>query len=89
MLPSVGSAGATGATRRRTVIRKTAALTRGTVAASLAMCGVLTVAAVVLMPDFSGGEVEWLQAIADAPTAATASAMLFVASQLTFAVGLA
>jgi hypothetical protein len=70
-------------------MRNTAALTRGTVAASLAMCGVLTVVAVLLMPDFSGGEVEWLQAIAAAPTAASVSAMLYVASQLTLAVGLA
>lgn len=70
-------------------MRNTAALTRGTVAASLAMCGVLTVVAVLLMPDFSGSEAQWLQAIAAAPTAAAVSALLFVASQLPFAVGLA
>jgi hypothetical protein len=70
-------------------MRNTAALTRGTVAASLATCGVLTVVAVLLMPDFSGSEVQWLQAIAAAPAAAAVSALLFVAAQLPFAVGLA
>jgi hypothetical protein len=69
-------------------MRNTAALTRGTVAASLATCGVLTVVAVLLMPDFSGNEAQWLQAIAAASTSSAVSAMLFVGSQLPFAVGL-
>jgi hypothetical protein len=70
-------------------MRNTAALTRATVAASLATCAVLTVVSVLLMPDFSGSEAQWLQAIAAAPTASTISAVLFVGSQLPFAVGLA
>lgn len=70
-------------------MRNTAALTRGTVAASLATCGVLTVISVLLMPDFSGSDVQRLQAIAAAPATAAVSALLFVASQLPFAVGLA
>jgi hypothetical protein len=69
-------------------MRNIAALTRSAVAASLATCGVLTVIAVLLMPDFSGSEAQWLQAIAAAPTAAAVSALLFVGSQLPFAVGL-
>jgi hypothetical protein len=69
-------------------MRNTAALTRSTVAASLATCAVLTVVSVLLMPDFSGGEAQWLQEIAAAPTASAISAMLFVGSQLPFAVGL-
>jgi hypothetical protein len=69
-------------------MRNTAALTRGTVAASLATCAVLTVVAVLTMPDFSGSQAQWLQEIAAAPTASAVSAMLFVGSQLPFAVGL-
>jgi hypothetical protein len=70
-------------------MRNTAALTRVTVVASLAACGVLTVVSVLLMPDFSGSEARWLQEIATASTASAVSAMLFVGSQLPFAVGLA
>jgi hypothetical protein len=70
-------------------MRNTAALTRATVVASLAVCGVLTVVSVLLMPDFSGNESQWLQEIASASTASAVSAMLFVGSQLPFAVGLA
>jgi hypothetical protein len=69
-------------------MRNIAALTRSTVAASLATCGVLTVVSVLLMPDFSGGEADWLREIAAAPTASAISALLFVGSQLPFAVGL-
>lgn len=69
-------------------MRNTAALTRGTVAASLATCAVLTVVSVLLMPDFSGGQADWLREIAAAPTASAISALVFVASQLPFAVGL-
>lgn len=65
------------------------ALTRGTVVACLVACGVLTVIAVLLMPDFSGGEAGWLAAIAAAPTASAVSALLYAGSQLPFAVGLA
>jgi hypothetical protein len=70
-------------------LRNTAALTRATVVASLAACGVLTVVSVLLMPDFSGSESQWLREIATASTASAISAMLFVGSQLPFAVGLA
>jgi hypothetical protein len=70
-------------------MRNTAALTRATVVASLAACGVLTVVSVLLMPDFSGSESQWLQEIATASTASAVSAVLFVGSQLPFAVGLA
>jgi hypothetical protein len=70
-------------------MRNTAALTRGTVAASLATCAVLTVVAVLTMPDFSGSQIQWLQEIAAAPAASAVSALLFVGSQLPFAVGLA
>jgi hypothetical protein len=69
-------------------MRNTAALTRGTVVASLATCAVLTVVSVLLMPDFSGSEAQWLHAIAASPTSSAVSAVLFVASQLPFAVGL-
>jgi hypothetical protein len=69
-------------------MRNTAALTRGTVAASLATCAVLTVVAVLTMPDFSGSQTQWLKEIAAAPTASAVSAVLFVGSQLPFAVGL-
>lgn len=69
-------------------MRNTATLTRATVVASLAACGVLTVVSVLLMPDFSGSESQWLQEIATASTASAISAMLFVGSQLPFAVGL-
>jgi hypothetical protein len=70
-------------------MRNTATLTRATVVASLAACGVLTVVSVLLMPDFSGSESQWLQEIASASTASAISAILFVGSQLPFAVGLA
>jgi hypothetical protein len=70
-------------------MKNTAALVRGTVVASLAVCGVMTVISVLLMPDFSGGEDAWLSAIAAAPAASAASALLYAGSQLPFAVGLA
>lgn len=70
-------------------MKNTAALTRATVVASLVACGVVTVIAVLLMPDFTGGEDEWLRAIAAAPTTSAVSALLYVGSQLPFAVGLA
>jgi hypothetical protein len=50
---------------------------------------VLTVVSVLLMPDFSGSESQWLKEIAAASTASTISAVLFVGTQLPFAVGLA
>lgn len=65
------------------------ALTRGTVVACLVACGVMTVIGVLLMPDFTGSEADWLSAIAAAPTASAASALLYTGSQLPFAVGLA
>ncbi|HET8617204.1 MAG TPA: hypothetical protein VFL94_16910 [Actinomycetales bacterium] len=70
-------------------MKNTAALARGTVVASLAICGVMTVISVLLMPDFSGGEAAWLSAIAAAPVASAVSGLLFAGSQLPFAVGLA
>lgn len=70
-------------------MKNTAVLTRGTVAASLAACAVLTVVSVLLMPDFSGGEAAWLTAIAAAPSASAISALMYAGSQLPFAVGLA
>jgi hypothetical protein len=70
-------------------MKNTAALVRGTVVACLAICGVMTVISVLLMPDFSGGEATWLAAIAAAPTASAVSALLYAGSQLPFAVGLA
>jgi hypothetical protein len=69
-------------------MRTTPALTRATVAASLAACAVLTVVSVLLMPDFSGSEAQWLQEIATSSTASAISAVLFVGAQLPFAVGL-
>lgn len=67
---------------------KTAQLVRSTVAASLVVGAVLTVVSILLMPDFSGGHAERLEAIADAGPAATVSALGFASSQLFLAVGL-
>ena len=62
-------------------------LLRTTVVAALAVCGVLTVVSVLLMPDFGGTMVERLEAVAEAGTAASVSAFGFTLSQLPFAVG--
>jgi hypothetical protein len=70
------------------MMKNVASLSRGTVAASLVVCAVTTVVGVLLMPDFSGSQTQWLQAIAAEPTTAATSALLYVGSQLPFAVGL-
>lgn len=65
-----------------------ARLTRTAVAVSLVVGAALTVVSVLLMPDFSGGNADRLQAIADAGGTATVSALCFVVSQLFLAIGL-
>ena len=61
---------------------------RSVVAVSLALCALLTVVGVLLMPPFRGGYVEHLGAIADAGASATVSALTFTLSQLPLAIGL-
>lgn len=63
------------------------ALTRGAVAAALVLGAALAVLGVLLMPDFSGGQTERLQAIAEGQPGATVSAVSFTVSQLFLAVG--
>ncbi|MDV3223056.1 hypothetical protein [Intrasporangium sp.] len=60
---------------------------RITFSGSLVVCAVLTVVSTSLMPDFSGGSTDRLEAIAAAGTSATVSAMLFTIAQLFFAIG--
>ncbi|USQ76610.1 hypothetical protein [Ornithinimicrobium cryptoxanthini] len=67
---------------------KPAQLTRTAVAISLVVGAALIVVSVLLMPDFSGGHRERLEAIAAAQGTATISALSFTASQLFLAVGL-
>lgn len=69
-------------------MRNTALVQRNTAAASLAICAVLTVVSVLLMPAFDGDFAERLQAIADGGTSSRVSAFLFTLAQLPFAVGL-
>lgn len=73
-----------------TVSRRTrpARFVRAAVAGSLIVGAILTVVSILLMPDFSGSHAESLQAIADAGSTATISALGFTASQLFLAVGL-
>lgn len=67
---------------------RTAHLVRTCVAASLGVGAALTVTSVLLMPDFSGGHAERLQAIAAAQGTSTVSALTFTGSQLFLAIGL-
>ncbi|MCK0113955.1 hypothetical protein MWU75_17575 [Ornithinimicrobium sp. F0845] len=76
--------GTTAASRRT----RPARFARATVAASLVVGTALTVVSILLMPDFSGGLAESLQAIAAAGSTATISALGFASSQLFMAVGL-
>lgn len=62
-------------------------LIRTTVAASLVVGPALMIVSVLLMPDFSGGHAERLEAIAGAPGRATVSAFAFTLFQLFLAVG--
>lgn len=66
----------------------TANLVRSTVAAALAVGAALAVTSVLLMPDFSGGHADRLQAIAGSQGTATVSAVAFTVSQLFLATGL-
>jgi hypothetical protein len=59
---------------------------RRLVAASLALCAVLTAVSVLTMPAFGGDYTEALAEIADTPTSALSS-LLFVLAQLPFAIG--
>jgi hypothetical protein len=61
---------------------------RASVAVSLIIAAALTVISVPLMPDFSGGNADRLQAIGEAGGTATFSALCFVVSQLFFGIGL-
>lgn len=65
-----------------------ARFTRGLVASCLVIGAALIVTSVLLMPDFSEGHGDRLQAIAEAGTTATISALGFVTSQLFVAIGL-
>lgn len=67
---------------------KPAQFTRTAVAVSLVVGAALIVVSVLLMPDFSGGHRESLEAIAAAQTTSTISAMSFTVAQLFLAVGL-
>lgn len=67
---------------------KPAQLTRTAVATSLVVGAALIVVSVLLMPDFSGGHGERLEAIAAAQGASAISALSFTVSQLFLAVGL-
>lgn len=67
---------------------KPAQLTRTAVAISLVVGAALIVVSVLLMPDFSGGHRERLEAIAAAQATSTISSMSFTVSQLFLAVGL-
>ena len=64
-----------------------ARLIRATVSASLVVGAVLTVISVLLMPDFSGGHAERLQAIAAERGTATVSSLAFTFAQLFLAIG--
>lgn len=66
---------------------QTARVQRTTAAASLVVCAVLTVISTPLMPDFSGGFTDRLEAVAAAGTSATVSALLFTIAQPFFAIG--
>lgn len=66
---------------------QTARVQRTTITGSLVVCAVLTVVGLALMPDFSGGQAERLEAIGAAGASAAISAILFTVAQLFFAIG--
>lgn len=55
----------------------------------LTVGAIMTVASILLMPDFSGTSTDWLRNLAAAPAGASASALLFALAQLPLAVGAA
>jgi hypothetical protein len=68
-------------------MRRTAVFHRNTAAAGLVLAALMTFVSVLLMPPFDGDHADWLGSIA-ASGSSRLSALLFVAAQLPFAVGL-